>query len=61
MTCFRCFLIRQLNSLPKGVYSLLLLTIANLFMTFAWYGHPRLFKKMAWFANLGLFGVIMMS
>ncbi|MBF9223841.1 DMT family protein [Hymenobacter ruricola] len=45
----------------KGVYSLLLLTISNLFMTFAWYGHLHLFKKMAWFAKLGLFGVILVS
>ena len=45
----------------KGVYSLILLTISNLFMTFAWYGHLHLFKKTAYFANLGLFGVIMVS
>ena len=45
----------------KGVYSLLLLTISNLFMTFAWYGHLHLFKKMAWFGKLGLFGVILVS
>ena len=35
MTCFCCLPILQLNSLMKGVYSLLLLTISNLFMTFA--------------------------
>ncbi len=44
-----------------GVYASLLLTISDLFMTFAWYGHLHLFKKMAWFAKLGLFGVIMVS
>ncbi len=31
----------------RGVYAILLLTLSNLFMTFAWYGHPHLFKKMA--------------
>ena len=30
-------------------------------MTFAWYGHLHLFKKMAWFAKMGLFGVILAS
>ena len=45
----------------KGVDSPLLLTISNLFMAFAWYGHLHLFKKMAWFAKSGLFGVIMVS
>lgn len=30
-------------------------------MTFAWYGHLHLFKKMAWLAKLGLFGVILVS
>ena len=45
----------------KGVYSLILLTISNLFITFAWYEHLHLFKKMAWFTKLGLFGVIMVN
>ena len=31
----------------RGVYAILLLTLSNLFMTFAWHGHPNLFKKMA--------------
>ena len=45
----------------KSFYNIFLLTISNLFMTLAWYGHLHLFKKMAWFAKLGLFGVIMVS
>ena len=45
----------------KGFYSITLLIISNLFMTFAWYGHLYLFKKMAWFAKMGLFGVVMVS
>ena len=44
----------------KGVLTLLLLTISNLFMTFAWYGHLQ-FKKLAWFSKLGLVGVILVS
>ena len=44
----------------KGVYSLLLLTISNLFMTFAWYGHLQ-FKKISWLHGLGLVGVILVS
>lgn len=44
----------------KGALTLLLLTISNLFMTFAWYGHLQ-FKKLAWFNKLGLVGVILVS
>ncbi|MGI4821344.1 MAG: DMT family protein [Janthinobacterium lividum] len=44
----------------KSVLTLVLLTISNLFMTFAWYGHLQ-FKKLAWFSKLGLVGVILIS
>ena len=44
----------------KGPLTLLLLTISNLFMTFAWYGHLQ-FKKLAWFSKLGIVGVILVS
>jgi uncharacterized protein (DUF486 family) len=44
----------------KAVLTLALLTISNLFMTFAWYGHLQ-FKKLAWFSKLGLVGVILVS
>jgi uncharacterized protein (DUF486 family) len=44
----------------KSVLTLVLLTISNLFMTFAWYGHLQ-FKKLAWFSKLGLVGVILVS
>ena len=40
----------------KGVYSLLLLAISNLFMTFAWYGHLHLFKKWPGLSNWGCLG-----
>ncbi|UOQ53872.1 DMT family protein [Hymenobacter cellulosivorans] len=44
----------------KGFYTILLLTISNLFMTFAWYGHLQ-FKKISWLHGLGLVGVILIS
>jgi uncharacterized protein (DUF486 family) len=44
----------------KGPLTILLLTISNLFMTFAWYGHLQ-FKKLAWFSKLGLVGIILVS
>lgn len=44
----------------KGALTILLLTISNLFMTFAWYGHLQ-FKKLAWFSKLGLVGIILVS
>lgn len=45
----------------RGIAALLLLTISNVFMTFAWYGHLHLFKRMPWFAKLGLAGVVLVS
>lgn len=37
-----------------------LLIVANIFMTFAWYGHLK-FKEMPAFSNLGLFVIILIS
>ncbi|MGY2130987.1 DMT family protein [Hymenobacter sp. HD11105] len=44
----------------KAIYTILLLTVSNLFMTFAWYGHLQ-FKKISWLHGLGLVGVILIS
>lgn len=44
----------------KSFYTILLLTVSNLFMTFAWYGHLQ-FKKVSWLQGLGLVGVILVS
>jgi uncharacterized protein len=44
----------------KSVYTILLLTIANVFMTFAWYGHLK-FQQISWVSKLGLFGIILIS
>ncbi|TGE15253.1 DMT family protein [Hymenobacter elongatus] len=44
----------------KSLYTILLLAISNLFMTFAWYGHLQ-FRKISWLHGLGLVGVILVS
>ncbi len=41
-------------------YTILLLTLSNTFMTFAWYGHLK-FKDMKWSQNLGLVSIIFIS
>ncbi|NDV65914.1 DMT family protein [Bacteroides sp. 224] len=46
--------------LSQGIYSILLLVISNIFMTFAWYGHLKL-KEFSWFSTLPLIGVIAIS
>ena len=44
----------------KGFYTIGLLVLSNIFMTFAWYGHLK-FKQFNWFNNLGLFSIILIS
>lgn len=44
----------------KGVISISLLILSNLFMTFAWYGHLK-FKQVKWLSTLGLPGIILIS
>lgn len=44
----------------KALYTIVLLSISNLFMTFAWYGHLQ-FQKIAWLKSTGLIGVILIS
>jgi uncharacterized protein len=44
----------------KALYMIALLTLSNIFMTFAWYGHLK-FKEMPWFSKLGLPLVILIS
>ena len=44
----------------KTIYTLLLLGLSNLFMTFAWYGHLH-FKKIPMLQKVGLVGVILIS
>lgn len=44
----------------KSVYTVSLLIISNIFMTFAWYGHLK-FSNMSWFGKLGLPIIILLS
>ena len=44
----------------KSLYTILFLTISNVFMTFAWYGHLK-FKDMDWSKSLGLVAIIFIS
>ena len=44
----------------KGLYTIALLIVSNIFMTIAWYGHLK-FKEMNWFNSLGLPLIILIS
>lgn len=44
----------------RAFQTILLLTLSNAFMTFAWYGHLK-FKDMKWSQNLGLVSIIFIS
>ena len=44
----------------KGIYTIALLTMSNIFMTIAWYGHLK-FKEISWFNNLGLPLIVLIS
>lgn len=48
------------NYFMKGLYTILLLVVSNVFMTVAWYGHLK-FKQFPWFSNLSIIGVILIS
>ena len=43
----------------KGLYSIGLLVMSNMFMTIAWYGHLK-FKEMKWFVTLPLVVVVLL-
>lgn len=44
----------------KGLLTIGLLVIANVFMTMAWYGHLK-FKELKWFENAGLITIVLIS
>ncbi|MES2779160.1 MAG: DMT family protein [Bacteroidota bacterium] len=46
--------------MAKGIYTIVLLIVSNLFMTFAWYGHLQ-FQKIDWLKNTGLIGIVAIS
>jgi uncharacterized protein len=44
----------------KSLYTIGLLTLSNIFMTLAWYGHLK-FKDLGWFTKAGLPVIILIS
>lgn len=44
----------------KGIYTIALLLLSNVFMTLAWYGHLK-FKEWKWFEKSGLIAIILIS
>ena len=44
----------------KGIYTILLLIVSNVFMTFAWYGHLKL-QDMKIITNWPLYAIILFS
>jgi uncharacterized protein (DUF486 family) len=36
--------------MTRGIYTILLLILSNMFMTLAWYGHLK-FREMNWFQD----------
>ena len=44
----------------QGIYSILLLVVSNVFMTFAWYGHLKLQEDKV-ISNWPLYGVVLFS
>ncbi|MGY6561265.1 MAG: DMT family protein [Luteibaculaceae bacterium] len=44
----------------QGIYTILLLTASNIFMTLAWYGHLK-FHELKGFQKLGIFAIILIS
>lgn len=44
----------------KAIYTILLLTLSNTFMTLAWYGHLK-FKDMKGFSELGFIAIVLIS
>lgn len=44
----------------KTFYTIFLLTLSNIFMTLAWYGHLQ-FKNFTSLKNLGIFSIVLIS
>lgn len=44
----------------KGLFTIILLIISNVFMSFAWYGHLK-FKELPWLSKWGLPAIILIS
>lgn len=48
------------NRIMKGIATIALLLLSNIFMTFAWYGHLK-FQHLKFFEKTGLVGIIIAS
>lgn len=46
--------------LAKGILTIGMLIMSNIFMTLAWYGHLK-FAEWKWFSKLGLVSIILIS
>ncbi len=44
----------------RGIYTIALLVMSNVFMTFAWYGHLK-FQEVKFFQKTGLIGLVVAS
>ena len=49
------------NTIMKGLYTIILLIISNIFMTFAWYGHLKLQQMKLVTDNTPLIFIILLS
>ena len=45
----------------KAFWTIGLLIISNIFMTFAWYGHLKMKQTFSWFDSLPLIGIVAFS
>ncbi|MCC8170492.1 MAG: DMT family protein [Parabacteroides sp.] len=45
----------------QALFTILLLIVSNIFMTFAWYGHLKMRQQFTWFDHLPVIGVIIFS
>ncbi len=46
--------------MTKGLITIIMLLISNVFMTLAWYGHLKL-EEMGWLKKAGIITIILMS
>lgn len=44
----------------RGIFTIGLLVLSNMFMTLAWYGHLK-FKEWKWFEQAGLVTIVLLS
>ncbi len=50
----------KIDTIMKGMFTIILLILSNSFMTLAWYGHLK-FAEMKWFSKLGIVAIVLIS